>query len=42
MLLMLANALGRILMMGMTTRHAEALEFVEQFLQRYEGAPGDD
>ncbi|MER5521678.1 helix-turn-helix domain-containing protein [Streptomyces sp. NPDC002763] len=45
-LLMLANALGRILMMentmGMTTRHAEALEFVEQFLQRYEGAPADD
>lgn len=44
-LLMLTNALGRILMMentmGMTTRHAEALEFVEQFLQRYEGASAD-
>jgi AcrR family transcriptional regulator len=41
-LLMLTNALGRILMMentmGMTTRHAEARTFVEQFLQRYEGA----
>ncbi|MFJ2241594.1 hypothetical protein [Streptomyces sp. NPDC087859] len=39
---MLTNTLGRILMMentlGMTTRHAEALAFVEQFLQRYEGA----
>ncbi len=45
-LLMLANALGRILMMentmGMTTRHAEALDFVEKFLQRYESAPADD
>ncbi|MFD4511121.1 TetR/AcrR family transcriptional regulator [Streptomyces sp. NPDC058457] len=44
-LLMLTNALGRILMMesamGMTTRHAEALEFVERFLQRYEGAAAD-
>ncbi|MEU6379045.1 helix-turn-helix domain-containing protein [Streptomyces sp. NPDC046909] len=44
-LLMLTNALGRILMMentmGMTARHAEALEFVERFLQRYEGAPAD-
>lgn len=41
-LLMLTNALGRILMMentmGMTTRHAEAVEFVEHFLQRYEPA----
>ncbi|MBA2951346.1 TetR/AcrR family transcriptional regulator [Streptomyces himalayensis] len=41
-LLMLTNALGRILMMenamGMTTRHEEALAFVEQILQRYEGA----
>ncbi|WP_232838169.1 TetR/AcrR family transcriptional regulator [Streptomyces geranii] len=40
-LLMLTNALGRILMMenamGMTTRHAEAREFVERLLQRYEG-----
>lgn len=40
-LLMLTNALGRIIMMenamGMTTRHAEALDFVEQFLQRHEG-----
>ncbi|MGW3289022.1 TetR/AcrR family transcriptional regulator [Streptomyces sp. NPDC001002] len=45
-LLMLANALGRILMMenamGMTTRHTEALEFVEQFLQRYESASADN
>jgi hypothetical protein len=24
--------------MGMTTRHAEALAFVERFLERYEGA----
>ncbi|MEH0574129.1 MULTISPECIES: helix-turn-helix domain-containing protein [Streptomyces] len=41
-LLMLTNALGRVLMMentmGMSTRHAEVLAFVEQFLQRYEGA----
>ncbi|MET9382640.1 helix-turn-helix domain-containing protein [Streptomyces sp. NPDC002928] len=39
-LLVLTNALGRILMMenamGMTTRHEEALAFVEQMLQRYE------
>jgi AcrR family transcriptional regulator len=45
-LLMLTNALGRIVMMentmGMTTRHAEALAFVEQFLQRYEGARADN
>ncbi len=45
-LLMLMNALGRIIMMedtmGMTTRHAEALAFVEQFLQHYEGSPTDD
>lgn len=44
-LLMLTNALGRILTMentmGMTTRHAEARAFVEGFLQRYEGAPTD-
>ncbi|MBK6013962.1 TetR/AcrR family transcriptional regulator [Streptomyces sp. MBT53] len=44
-LLMLANALGRILMMentmGMTTRHAEALDFVEQFLRRHENTPAD-
>ncbi|MEU1340134.1 helix-turn-helix domain-containing protein [Streptomyces sp. NPDC005827] len=41
-LLMLTNALGRIIMMentmGMTTRHADALDFVEWFLRRYEGA----
>ncbi|MER5750117.1 helix-turn-helix domain-containing protein [Streptomyces sp. NPDC002088] len=41
-LLVLTNALGRNLMMenamGMTTRHEEALAFVEQMLQRYEGA----
>ncbi|MEW1642560.1 MULTISPECIES: helix-turn-helix domain-containing protein [unclassified Streptomyces] len=45
-LLMLTNALGRIIMMentmGLTTRHAEVLAFVEQFLQRYEGAPAED
>ncbi|MFJ8057395.1 TetR/AcrR family transcriptional regulator [Streptomyces sp. NPDC096142] len=45
-LLMLTNALGRIIMMentmGLTTRHAEALAFVEQFLQRYEGAPAEE
>ncbi|WOX15340.1 helix-turn-helix domain-containing protein [Streptomyces sp. N50] len=45
-LLILANALGRILMMentmGMTTRHAETLDFVEKFLQRYESAPAED
>ncbi|MEU6142728.1 helix-turn-helix domain-containing protein [Streptomyces sp. NPDC047081] len=44
-LLMLTNALGRIIMMentmGMTARHAEALAFVEQMLQRYEGASAD-
>lgn len=44
-LLMLTNALGRILMMentmGMTTGHAEALEFVERFLQRYEGTSSE-
>lgn len=44
--LMLTNALGRILMMentmGMTTRHTEALAFVEQFLQHYEGPPADN
>ncbi|WP_405814026.1 TetR/AcrR family transcriptional regulator [Streptomyces sp. NBC_01390] len=44
-LLMLTNALGRIIMlentMGMTARHAEALTFVEQFLQRYEGSAAD-
>lgn len=44
-LLMLTNALGRILMMentmGMTTRHTEALAFVEQFLQHYEGTSAD-
>ncbi|MHC5257694.1 TetR/AcrR family transcriptional regulator [Streptomyces sp. UC4497] len=43
-LLVLTNALGRNLMMeramGMTTRHDEALAFVEQFLQQCEGAPG--
>ncbi|MEV7978515.1 hypothetical protein [Streptomyces sp. NPDC086519] len=42
---MLTDALGRILMMentmSMTTRHAEALAFVEQFLQRYQGASAD-
>jgi AcrR family transcriptional regulator len=41
--LMLTNALGRILMMenamGMTTRHEEALAFVRHMLQRYEGPP---
>ncbi|WP_425826282.1 TetR family transcriptional regulator [Streptomyces fractus] len=40
-LLVLTNALGRNLMMeeamGMTTRHKEALAFVEQMLQHYEG-----
>ncbi|MGI5460814.1 TetR/AcrR family transcriptional regulator [Streptomyces sp. CA-249302] len=45
-LLMLTNALGRIIMMentmGMTTRHAEALAFVEQVLERYEGTAADD
>ncbi|MEU6352940.1 helix-turn-helix domain-containing protein [Streptomyces sp. NPDC047072] len=45
-LLMLTNALGRILMMenamGMTTRHAEASAFVEDFLRRYEGASTED
>ncbi|MFF5302004.1 TetR/AcrR family transcriptional regulator [Streptomyces sp. NPDC013161] len=45
-LLMLMNALGRIIMMedtmGMRTRHAEALAFVEQFLQHYEGTHTDD
>ncbi|MEU9449050.1 helix-turn-helix domain-containing protein [Streptomyces sp. NPDC048277] len=44
-LLVLTNALGRIIMMentmGMTTRHAEALDFVEQFLRRYEGTAAD-
>ncbi|MFC8519375.1 TetR/AcrR family transcriptional regulator [Streptomyces sp. NPDC057257] len=44
-LLMLTNALGRIIMMentmGMTARHAEALAFVEQFLQRYESGAAD-
>lgn len=44
-LLMLTNALGRIIMMentmGMTARHAEALAFVEQFLQHHEGAVAD-
>ncbi|MET9386222.1 hypothetical protein ABZY09_35460 [Streptomyces sp. NPDC002928] len=42
-LLVLTNALGRVVMMenamGMTARHEEALAFVEQILQRYEGAP---
>ncbi|MEU3339479.1 hypothetical protein ACWCQ1_30685 [Streptomyces sp. NPDC002144] len=41
----MTNALGRIIMMentmGMTTRHTEALAFVEQFLERYEGAATD-
>lgn len=45
-LLVLTNALGRILMMentmGMTTRHEEAMAFVEDFLKRYEGAPASD
>ncbi|WP_033321547.1 TetR/AcrR family transcriptional regulator [Streptomyces yerevanensis] len=40
-LLVLTNALGRVLMMenamGMNTRHAETLAFVEEVLQRYEG-----
>lgn len=40
-LLVLTNALGRNLMMekamGMNTRHAETLAFVEEVLQRYEG-----
>ncbi|MFI5795037.1 TetR/AcrR family transcriptional regulator [Streptomyces sp. NPDC051677] len=44
-LLMLTNALGRIIMMentmGMTTRHTEAIAFVEQFLQRYESTAAD-
>ncbi len=42
-LLVLTNALGRILMMentmGMSTRHAETIAFVEDFLKRYDGAP---
>lgn len=45
-LLVLTNALGRNLMlekaMGMTTRHEEALAFVEQMLQRYERATGPE
>ncbi|MGD6749593.1 TetR/AcrR family transcriptional regulator [Streptomyces sp. BH105] len=45
-LLVLTNALGRILMMedtmGMTTRHEEAVAFVEDFLRRYEGTPAPD
>ncbi|MFJ9173972.1 TetR/AcrR family transcriptional regulator [Streptomyces sp. NPDC102360] len=45
-LLVLTNALGRNLMMenamGMTTRHEEALAFVEQKLQRHEGAPAQE
>ncbi|MEB8341418.1 TetR/AcrR family transcriptional regulator [Streptomyces endophyticus] len=45
-LLVLTNALGRILMMentmGMTTRHEEAVAFVEDFLKRYEGASASD
>lgn len=45
-LLMLTNALGRILMMentmGMTAHHDEARAFVESFLERYEGAAAED
>ncbi|MGW0684070.1 TetR/AcrR family transcriptional regulator [Streptomyces sp. NPDC002754] len=45
-LLVLTNALGRILTMentmGMTTGHEEAVKFVEDFLQRYEGTPASD
>ncbi|MFJ9176056.1 TetR/AcrR family transcriptional regulator [Streptomyces sp. NPDC102360] len=45
-LLVLTNALGRILTMentmGMTAGHEEAVKFVEDFLDRYEGTPASD